>query len=66
MTNYHPLQVLVLQVAYNSPGDLLGEEAYLVALWAVALCTIVGPIAFSALVRRYGERIVRGKWGLQR
>ncbi|KAL8284212.1 hypothetical protein RQP46_004961 [Phenoliferia psychrophenolica] len=58
--------VLVLQVARNSPGDLLGEEAYLVALWAVALCTIVGPIAFSALVRRYGEGIVNGRWGVQR
>ncbi|GAA5991325.1 hypothetical protein JCM11641_004799, partial [Rhodosporidiobolus odoratus] len=62
---------LVLQVAYSSssasstnPNPVLTEEPYLVGIWAVALCTIVGPVAFSALIRRVGERVVRGRWGL--
>nr|CRX78930.1 hypothetical protein ls5930a1_00009 [Leucosporidium scottii] len=64
--------VLILQVAYNSSssGDgtgsrVLGTEAYLVALWAVALCTIVGPVAFSWLAKRFGASIYRGRWGAQ-
>lgn len=34
------------------------------AIWAVALCTIVGPIAFGAIVRRYGSSLVGGRWGV--
>lgn len=65
-------QVLVLQVAYNSSGSaetggskVLGREAYLVALWAVALCTIVGPVAFSWIAKHFGASIYRGRWGAQ-
>lgn len=60
--------VLVLQVARSASADstspVLGEEAYLTGLWAVALCTIAGPIAFGFLVKRYGETIKRGPWGI--
>ncbi|BGP12320.1 hypothetical protein JCM10213v2_000233 [Rhodosporidiobolus nylandii] len=60
--------VLVLQVAYSSSSasatsSVLSEEPYLLGIWAVALCTIVGPVAFGALVRRWGERVVEGRWG---
>lgn len=58
----------MLQVARSASADstspVLGEEAYLTGLWAVALCTIVGPIAFGFLVKRYGETIKRGPWGI--
>lgn len=67
MTAHHSSQVLILQVARSasagSASPVLGEEAYLTGLWAVALCTIVGPIAFGILVKRYGETIKRGAWG---
>lgn len=61
----------MLQVAYNSSGGgsdsggsrVLGTEAYLVSLWAVALCTILGPVAFSCIARRWGEGIYWGRWG---
>ncbi|GAA5882769.1 hypothetical protein JCM1840_002356 [Sporobolomyces johnsonii] len=61
--------ILVLQVAYNSSSGssspVLSTEPYLVAIWAVAVCTIVGPVAFSALVRgRWGRGIARGPWGV--
>ncbi|GAA5855007.1 hypothetical protein JCM8547_002342 [Rhodosporidiobolus lusitaniae] len=63
--------ILVLQVAYSSSSSsssstssVLSEEPYLIAIWAVALCTIVGPVAFAALVKRGGSALVRGRWGL--
>ncbi|GAA5978028.1 hypothetical protein JCM10908_004200 [Rhodotorula pacifica] len=59
--------VLVLQVARSasagSTSPVLEEEAYLTGLWAVALCTIVGPVAFGMLVKRHGVSIKRGAWG---
>ncbi|GAA6051932.1 hypothetical protein JCM3770_006583 [Rhodotorula araucariae] len=66
--------ILVLQVAaadaYSAAADaepgttpVLEEEAYLVGIWAVALCTIAGPVAFGVLIKRVGGRIRRGRWG---
>lgn len=63
-------QILVLQVAYaastssENGTEVLGEEAYLVGIWAVAVCTIMGPVAFGLLVKKEGERIKSGRWGL--
>lgn len=59
---HFPFQILVLQVAF-SESSVLSEEAYLVGVWAVALCTIVGPLAFTQVVKRGGKGIVIGKWG---
>ncbi|BGO99026.1 hypothetical protein RTG_00546 [Rhodotorula toruloides ATCC 204091] len=62
--------ILVLQVAYaastssDNGTEVLGEEAYLVGIWAVAVCTIVGPVVFGLLVKKEGERIKGGRWGL--
>ncbi|KAK4056447.1 hypothetical protein OIO90_002590 [Microbotryomycetes sp. JL221] len=55
--------VLILQVAHNSSGQerILGDEAYLVGLWAVTLCTIVGPVVFAVIVKRFGLSIVDGE-----
>ncbi|GAA5947045.1 hypothetical protein JCM3765_002129 [Sporobolomyces pararoseus] len=58
--------ILVLQVAYNSNDStsnsssstttsVLSTEPYLISIWSVAVCTIVGPVAFSQLVK--------SKWG---
>ncbi|GAA6033754.1 hypothetical protein JCM8097_004417 [Rhodosporidiobolus ruineniae] len=66
--------ILVLQVAYSSASvslsssssAILSEDAYLISIWGVALCTILGPVAFSALVRRRGGDIRRGRWGAGR
>ncbi|GAA6009595.1 cation:proton antiporter [Rhodotorula paludigena] len=71
--------ILILQVAYttstasssassssSSSGStlVLTEEPYLIGIWAVALCTIAGPVAFGALVRRC-EGVVKAsaRWG---
>ncbi|KAK4053402.1 hypothetical protein OIV83_001567 [Microbotryomycetes sp. JL201] len=58
--------ILVLQVAHNSLGKarILGDEAYLVGLWAVVLCTIIGPVVFAIIVKKYGLRISHSiGWG---
>ncbi|GAA5845046.1 hypothetical protein JCM11251_007455 [Rhodosporidiobolus azoricus] len=63
--------VLTLQVAYTSAAEaadpsasVLSEEPYLLGIWAVALCTIVGPVVFGAIVRRYSGTVIRGRWGV--
>ncbi|GAA6025612.1 hypothetical protein JCM11491_001429 [Sporobolomyces phaffii] len=67
--------VLVLQVAYNSNAgggseggstgsSVLETEPYLVAIWAVLVCTIVGPVAFARVVKSEWGRngVLRGRW----
>lgn len=53
--------LLIAQVGYAEAG-LLSDEAFLVALWAILLNTVVGPIATGLLVKRYGARVKAGRW----
>ncbi len=63
MVSRGEIGVLVLQAVRSSEHSLLDEEAYLLGIWAVALCTIVGPIATSLVVKRWGASIPQGRWG---
>lgn len=45
----------------RSPG-LLGDEAFLVAIWAILLCTLVGPISVGLVVRKWGSNVTAGIW----
>ncbi|KZV87981.1 Sodium/hydrogen exchanger [Exidia glandulosa HHB12029] len=55
--------VLIATVANTSPKHVLGEEAYLEAIWAILVCTAVGPPVVGVIVRRYGKAIAEGPWG---
>lgn len=48
--------ILILQIAFNSSSsgnqNNLGEEEYLIGILAVLLCTLVGPVVFSRLVKK--------------
>ena len=65
--------LLIAQVARGSEplsggsasgsGSLLGEESYLVCIWAILLCTLVGPIGIGFIVRRWETRIRGDIWG---
>ena len=61
--------LLIAQVARGGSDDmsggqsLLGEEAFLVCVWAILLCTLVGPIGVGIIVRRWEGRIRHGIWG---
>ncbi|CAL1717025.1 unnamed protein product [Somion occarium] len=46
----------------NAGGALLGEEAFLVCIWAILLCTLVGPIGVGFVVRWWGPFVSRGIW----
>lgn len=57
------LQILVLQVAYNSEGQVLQGEPYLIGIWAVMLCTLLGPLTLNFGIKRFGKDILVGAWG---
>lgn len=50
------------QIAYNTPQPLLTEDEYLVVIWAIVLCTIVGPVGVGWASKRWGSSVVRGGW----
>ncbi|KAH9887599.1 hypothetical protein C8Q73DRAFT_712523 [Cubamyces lactineus] len=58
--------LLIAQLARGDPGKgqagLLGEETFLLCIWAIMLCTLVGPMCLGYIVRRWGGRIHTGKW----
>lgn len=43
------------------PG-VLSEEPFLLCIWAILLCTLVGPVALGYCVRRWGPRLNSGIW----
>ncbi|EIW62308.1 uncharacterized protein TRAVEDRAFT_45135 [Trametes versicolor FP-101664 SS1] len=43
------------------PG-VLSEEPFLLCIWAILLCTLVGPVALGYFVRRWGPRLNSGIW----
>lgn len=63
MVSRGEIGILVLQTVRSSEHPLLDEEGYLLGIWAVALCTIVGPISVSIIVKRWGATIAQGRWG---
>lgn len=41
----------------------LGEDGFLVVIWAVVLCTLLGPLLTGVLVRKHADKLGRGIWG---
>jgi hypothetical protein len=58
--------LLIAQIAREgdtSTGNgLLDNEAFLVAIWAILLCTLLGPIGVGFIVTRWKNKIVHGAW----
>ncbi|KAI0829235.1 hypothetical protein BC628DRAFT_1408747 [Trametes gibbosa] len=51
----------------HAPGGsgvegVLSEEPFLLCIWAILLCTLVGPVALGYFVRRWGPRLNSGIW----
>ena len=64
MVSRGEIGLLIAQLARGdsqSPG-LLGDEAFLLCIWAILLCTLVGPIGVGAVVKRWGPRVTSGIW----
>ncbi|EJD52857.1 Sodium/hydrogen exchanger [Auricularia subglabra TFB-10046 SS5] len=54
--------VLIATVA-NSDG-VLNQDAYLEAIWAILLCTLLGPPVVGWIVRKWEREILEGPWGI--
>ncbi|KAK7687090.1 hypothetical protein QCA50_009591 [Cerrena zonata] len=60
--------LLIAQIAKNgsehgsSEEGLLSDEAFLVCIWAILLCTLVGPISVGFVIRWWGPRVSSGIW----
>ncbi|KAI0637600.1 hypothetical protein C8Q77DRAFT_1214666 [Trametes polyzona] len=48
--------------APGGEAGVLSEEPFLLCIWAILLCTLVGPIALGYFVRRWGPRLNSGIW----
>ncbi|PIL36576.1 hypothetical protein GSI_00265 [Ganoderma sinense ZZ0214-1] len=66
MVSRGEIGLLIAQLARgtdsNGEKGLLGDEAFLVCIWAILLCTLVGPIGTGIVVRRWGPRVTSGLW----
>lgn len=52
----------IAQVARGTDDPLLVGDELLVVVWAIVLCTIVGPAAVGWGVARWRKGILRGGW----
>ena len=56
-------QLARTQSSSSSTQGLLGDETFLVCIWAILLCTLLSPISVGFIVRRKGYKITREMWG---
>lgn len=54
----------ISQVAYRTTEPLLAEDEFLQVIWAIILCTIVGPVGISIAIKRWGRTLLDGPWGI--
>ncbi|KAL1856500.1 hypothetical protein Daus18300_010657 [Diaporthe australafricana] len=58
--------LLIIQLGLNDTS-FLSEEAFLVAIWAIVLNTILGPLFVGLLLNRLEETIAKDpRWGVQK
>jgi len=71
MVSRGEIGLLIAQVARNGSATggsadgangLLSEEGFLVCIWAILLCTLVGPICVGMIVRRWRVHVTAGIW----
>ncbi|CDO78056.1 hypothetical protein BN946_scf184826.g1 [Trametes cinnabarina] len=43
-------------------AGLLGEDAFLLCIWAILGCTLIGPMGLGFIVRRWGTKVRAGVW----
>ncbi|KAM5540608.1 hypothetical protein V8D89_005639 [Ganoderma adspersum] len=66
MVSRGEIGLLIAQLARGNDSSrekgLLGEEAFSVCIWAILLCTLVGPIGTGIVVRRWGSKVTSSLW----
>jgi Kef-type K+ transport system membrane component KefB len=56
------VSLLIANIAYTTKGPLQ-QESFLVCIWAILICTVVGPVGVGILARKRHGRIMDGHWG---
>ncbi|KAF2176053.1 Sodium/hydrogen exchanger [Zopfia rhizophila CBS 207.26] len=56
--------LLVVQIGLNKT-PYLSEAAFITAVWAIVLNTIIGPVTVGFLVKYKAQVIADGRWGIQ-
>lgn len=64
MVSRGEIGLLVAQIARGGDAGkgILTDEPFLVCIWAILLCTLIGPIGVGFVVRRWGDRLREGIW----
>ncbi|KAF2180913.1 hypothetical protein K469DRAFT_671896 [Zopfia rhizophila CBS 207.26] len=57
--------LLVVQIGLNKT-PYLSEAAFITAVWAIVLNTIIGPVTVGFVVKYKAQVIADGTWGIQR
>jgi hypothetical protein len=56
---------LIYRLPNESGSTSSGEEIFLVITWAVALCTVAGPLGVGLIVRRLKQQNTESNWLLE-
>ncbi len=57
--------LLIIQIGLNET-PFLTQKGFVIAIWAIVLDTIIGPVVVGMLLKRIGTRIVQDEtWGVQ-
>ncbi|KAI0084196.1 hypothetical protein BDY19DRAFT_1096590 [Irpex rosettiformis] len=62
MVSRGEIGLLVVQIAHDPQSSLLSDDTYLIAIWAILLCTLTGPIMVGILVKRWNRWLQTGIW----
>ncbi|CAE7186969.1 hypothetical protein CFE70_006540 [Pyrenophora teres f. teres 0-1] len=57
--------LLVVQIGFNNTS-YLSKEAFITAVWAIMLNTILGPVSVGLIIKYKARRIADGMWGLDK
>jgi Kef-type K+ transport system membrane component KefB len=58
--------LLIVQIGFNET-PYLSHKAFVIAVWAIVLNTIIGPVSVGFLVKRIGTAIAKDpRWGIQK
>jgi hypothetical protein len=55
--------LLIIQIGRNET-KYLSEDAFIIAIWAIVLNTIMGPMAVGFLLKMRASVIAEGPWGV--
>lgn len=57
--------LLIVQIGYNETSYVTDAGLH-IAVWAILLNTIIGPMVVGLLIKFKGSGIAQGSWGTQR